>query len=67
MQRCKGPIYEVINTIAKHSEKLFLTVNTWQDPSNEPPENDNTVTVTNTNQDINDLYLCNIPTSQSKS
>ena len=62
IQTCKGPIYEVINTIASHSEKLFITVNTLNSAFSEP-ENDNSVTATNMNHDINDLYLCNIPTS----
>ena len=66
MKQCKGPIYEVISIIANHSKDLFTTVNTWKDAFNEP-ENDNSVTATNTNPDINELYLCNIPTSQSKS
>ena len=66
MEKCKSPIYEVINTIANHSEKLFITVNTWQDAIS-VSMNDNSVTsVTNINQDINDVYLCNIPTPEIK-
>ena len=66
MEECNGPIYEVINTIANHSEKLFMTIDTWQNVINES-ENGNSIAATpNINQNINDLYLCNIATPQSK-
>ena len=59
MEKCKSPIYEVINTIANHSEKLFMMANNWTDVTNEPDSNISViVATTNINQD---LYLCDIP------
>ena len=62
MKDCQSPIYKVLDTIAGHSAKLFMTVSDWKDATDEPTSNDSAIAMTtDTNQDTNDLYLCNIP------
>ena len=57
-------MYEVMNVIADHSEKLFMMINDWQDTVN-GSESDGSIimsAVANAlDQDINNLYLCNTP------
>ena len=57
-------MYEVMNVIADHSDKLFMMTNDWQDTVN-GSESDGSIimnAVTNVaDQDINNLYLCNTP------
>ena len=59
MKDCLGPIYTVLDTIASHSAKLFMTVKDWKNATDQTTSND--YMTTDTNQDFNDLYLhlCN--------
>ena len=62
MKQCKSPIYHVMDTIAKHSEELSVMLNNWKDTFDESEYDDSFITaVTNMNQDVNDLYLCDTP------
>ena len=64
MEDCNSPIYEVMNVIADHSDKLFMMINDWQDTVN-GSESDGSIimsAVANAaDQDINNLYLCSTP------
>ena len=57
-------MYEVMNVIADHSDKLFMMINDWQDTVN-GSESDGSIimsAVANAlDQDINNLFLCNTP------
>ena len=63
MKQCKSPIYHVMDTIAKHSEELFMMLDDWKDAMH---HSKSIVTaVTNINQDIEYLYFYDIPTSEA--
>ena len=62
MEDCNSPIYEVMNVIANHSDKLFITINDWQDTVN-GSESDGSIimnAMANT-ADQDNLYLCDAP------
>ena len=62
MEDCNSPIYEVMNVIANHSDKLFIMINDWQDTVN-GSESDGSIimnAMANT-ADQDNLYLCDAP------
>ena len=59
MQECVSPIYNVVNTIASHSNKLLKTVTNLQGTVSESKNGDLIMPSTST-VEVNDLCLCNV-------
>ena len=64
MEDCNSPIYEVMNVIANHSDKLFIMINDWQDTVN-GSESDGSIImnamINAGGNRQNNLYLCDTP------
>ena len=64
MEDCNNPIYEVMNVIANHSDKLFIMINNWQDTVN-GSESDGSIImnamINTADHDVYNFYLCNTP------
>lgn len=58
MEECIGPVYNVINTIANHSEKLFNAIKSLQNTTIESESNNIKIAEATGNIDY-DLCLCN--------
>lgn len=56
LEKCTGPIYNVVNTIANHSKKLMKTIENLQDVVSESKN----AMETASNLEVNDLCSCNM-------
>ena len=60
LEDCISPIYYVVDTIAKHSSKLLITVKHLQKAIRES-KNDDIIVSPPTNVEVDDLCLCKAP------
>ena len=65
MEKCVSPIYNVINTIAKHSEKLFKAIKNLQYTVYDLENEDFVVVDTGFVPDVNDFCFCDTPPQES--
>ena len=59
MEKCNGPLYNVVSIIASHSEKMFKMINEWQGAVIQMEIDDSVIT--NSDQE---LCLCDIPQAE---